>query len=605
MKLRIGKNGKYLNLFPDTSLQLDIISPVYFGDRSPGFLPNVKAYSFTIPNDAHNRALLDRPELLDNPKDLLVEEGWQVSYNGYIILSGRLEIEDTTRSGSYKVTVIGGIGGNLYDLKEIYLNQLDLGQPNLGEDDNTVLDTITGITQAPDDSDFLFPTVRVAQDAGLETPEFEEGDPEPDPAPTRYKYANRYRGGAHIREEVQYDNPVYSTFIPMLRLRRVIENALSQVSYQMAGVFTSHEHAEELSHLILFNTRTLDQDESLTPPTEYEDISLKTDVDLNLHVPEVKCNDLIREVCNTFCWAPFVDPLSQVVTLTPMKDILRNQSFRDWTAKVFPEYVKSRKLRDIPVSFQYEHTSDDEYAELVDTDQHRFVTKVYATYAEADADLTNDDRGAIVYIEAYNEYYEFRGLITRPSGTVPLLVGLGKNLGYINDQQEPVFIPDTDSLLMWTESNAEAGWSGYSFPGVECLPVFYGSLITPWYEDGEQIDKIVLLFYRGLQLDGDDELYPLASSGSYNYASEQVGNISLHWNGETGIYNVWWKDWHEAILRMRPVTFPTRMDESDLANLDFSKKIRIDKHLYFLKRVQITINANSINTASVEYMQIN
>lgn len=603
MRLKIGKDGKYLNLFPDTSLQLDIISPLYFGDRSPGFLPNVKSYSFTIPNDAHNRSVLNRPELLDNPEDFLVEEGWQVSYSGYIILSGRLEMKDTTRSGAYKVTIIGGIGGNLYDLKEIYLNQLDLSQQHLGEDDNTVLNTITGITQAPDDSDFLFPTVRVAEDAGLETPEFEEGEPEPDPVPTRYKYANRYRGGTHVREEIQYGNPVYSTFIPMLRLRRLIENALSQVGYQMAGVFSSHEHAEELSDLIVFNTRTLDQDDNLSPGTEYEEISLMTEVDLRQHVPELKCNDLIREVCNTFCWAPFVDPLSQVVTLTPMKDILTNQSFLDWTDKVFPEYIKSRKLKDVPVSFQYDHTGDDGYAELVDTDQHRYASKFFQTYDEADANLTIADIGAVVYIEAYNEYYKLLGF--RPPSNIPLLRGLGKNLGYINDQEEPVFIPDTDSLLMWTQSNAEAGWSGFEFPGRESLPVFYGSLITPWYEDGEQIDKIVLLFYRGLQPDGNDELYPLASSSSYNYASEQVGNLSLHWNGESGLYNVWWKAWHEAILRMRPVTYPTRMDERDLANLDFSKKIRIDKHLYFLKRVKITINANSINPASVEYMQIN
>lgn len=603
MRLKICKDGNYLNLYPDTSLQLDITSPVFFGDRPPGFLPNVKAYSFNIPNDAHNRAVLRRPELLDNPQDLLVDEGWQVIYSGNIILSGRIEVEEAPRSGAYKATIIGGIGGNLNILKETYLNQLDLGKATLGQDDAEVLGTITSITQSPGDSDILFPTVRVAEDAGLETPPFEEGDPEPDPVPTRYKYANRYRGGSHIREELQYDKPVYSTFIPMIRLHRLMEQACARAGYQLGGVFSSHEHAEELKNLILFNTRTLDEDINFTPGTDYEDITLMKEVDLSRHLPELKCNDLIREVCNTFCWAPFVDPLSQVLTITPMKEILRDQSHMDWTGKVFPQHVKSRKLRDLPVSFHYDHTRQDGYAEQVATDQHRFATKFFRTWDEAHAELTLDDFPAIVYIESYNEYYRLLGF--RPPSNFAVLRGLGKNLGYINDQQEPAFVPDTDSMLMITKSN-EPNWSGFNALGTECMPAFYGELITPWYDDeGEQVDKAILLFYRGLELDGDGELYPLASSNAYNYDSDQVGELSLHWTGNTGLYNVWWKDWHEAIQRMRPVSFPTRIDARDLANLNFAKKIRIDKHLYFVKRVQITINANSINTASVEYMQIN
>lgn len=605
MKLKVGKDSKWLDLFPNTSIQMDINSPVYFGSRLPGFLPSVKTYSFNVPPTARNRQLLDRPELLDNPGDLLEEEGWQIIFSGLVISIGRLEVEDAPKSGPYKITIIGGIGGNLYGLKKLYISQLQLGTVPLGENTEDVLVAASEVTQNAEDYNYLFPTIRVAQDPAYVTESVEEGEPAPDPEPTLYKYLNRYINGSHVREEEQFGDVVYSSLSPMLRLRYVIEKALESVNYNLRGVFDSDEHAAELSNLVLFNTATLDVLDSipLNGEIKFSNLELRTQIDLRQHIPPVKANDLIREVCNTFCWAPFIDPINKTIRLKPLRDILKG-GYQDWTGKVSPNYKKDRKVENIPLRFAYEHITDDEYAKKSATRyQPRSVYKEYPDFQSARDDLTSDDIGQIVYIESLNEHYEMRGF--RPPSTVPVLQSYGKSLGEINENSEPAFIPNTDSLLMITRSDNFQGVQGYTFSGDEFLPAYYGGLVTPWYEEGKQVDKIILLFYRGLHQDGTGQQYPLAASNSYNWDEERIAELSLLWRGEDGIYNTWWKDWHQAISRMRPVVYATRLDVQDIARLDFSKKIRIDKHLYFLKRVQVTINANSINTAKVEYMQIN
>lgn len=48
--------------------------------------------------------------------------------------------------------------------------------------------------------------------------------------------------------------------------------------------------------------------------------------------------------------------------------------------------------------------------------------------------------------------------------------------------------------------------------------------------------------------------YPLLTNGVYDPNLEaRLWNLSLLWTGEQGLYNVWWKAWHEAIQKMRPI----------------------------------------------------
>lgn len=162
-RLKISKAGNALDLDENTSIQLDMRSPLYFGDRPNDILPNVKAYRFTIPSTPHNRILLNRPELLDNYDDFLAEDGWLIQYDGKLIERGRLEVEEAeNEGGDYEATFIGGIAGKLYDLKETDISEYDYLKADIGngKDDQSVLDHAAFVTENPDSFDYLFPTHR-------------------------------------------------------------------------------------------------------------------------------------------------------------------------------------------------------------------------------------------------------------------------------------------------------------------------------------------------------------------------------------------------------------------------------------------------------------
>ena len=112
-------SDKYLHLEPGTSFQIDMSSPIYFGDSNPSFLPGIKSYKLSVPNDAHNRLILGRPDQLDNPDDFLQEDGWVVKFDGWVLFEGRIEVEDTAKDQDFQITFIGGLAGNLNNLTSI------------------------------------------------------------------------------------------------------------------------------------------------------------------------------------------------------------------------------------------------------------------------------------------------------------------------------------------------------------------------------------------------------------------------------------------------------------------------------------------------------
>lgn len=586
MRLRIGKAGKYLQLQRGSSIQIEMQTPVYFGDRDASVLPGTKSYSFTVPYTDSNRLLLRRPDLLDNPEPFLRELGWQIYFDGWLLFQGRLEVEDTKEGEDFRVTFIGGLAGNFELLKTTYLTDLPLPDVDAGDDEDGVLSYAQQVTELADDYSYVFPTVKVG----------ERGN-------EKYEYINYYTSGQYVRNVSILGENIRSTLVPMLRLKYVLEQAFALAGYSLSGVLSAGPHASELQQLLLWNNRTLDQLTGIPTNEEvsFDDLSLQNTIRLARHLPVVKCNDLVRAICNTFNWAPFINFSSRQVELKAMVDILNNSTYTDFTSRCHPQYIRGKRLEDLPASFQYQHTSSDQYAEdQAPTFRPLPVGKVFQTVQDLQDNITVDDANTIVYIESLNEYFEFLGF--RPPNSTPVLVRKGQDLGTVNERQEPVFEIGADTFLMFTSSKQANGSQTFLFSGRQYLPAAYVDLVSPWYE-GEQTEDVHLLFYRGLQQDADKE-YPLASSTSYNHAEERIGNLSLLLTGEDGLYSTWWKQWHEALQRMRPVTYATRLTAPDIANLDFSRKYRIDKHLYFIRRVQVTISTDDIMPATVEYMQI-
>jgi hypothetical protein len=116
-----------------------------------------------------------------------------------------------------------------------------------------------------------------------------------------------------------------------------------------------------------------------------------------------------------------------------------------------------------------------------------------------------------------------------------------------------------------------------------------------------------LLFYRGLKLDSNDKLYPLASNDVYDFDGSKIAdaNLSLKWDGEYGLYENFWKDyiyWWNERKKLAKVT--KLMSVTDIINLDWSKKYNIEGVNYLLKEISISIKNNQLLPAEIEMYKV-
>jgi hypothetical protein len=609
MRLKIVKDDKSLDLLPTTALQLQLDSPLYFGDRSADLFPGVKAYTITVPATAKNRLLLGRPGQLDNAADFLQEDGWRIYYDDLPILEGRIEVEDGTAQGDINLTFIGGLAGNVSDLKDTFLHLLnyDDDDQDLGETEAEILAAATAITADVAGSPFTFPTIRIS---GLGDPAEDPitvppGDPAGDPR--TYKHLNLYVDDTFVKSGEIGGLQCHGTLSPQLRVKYILEQALKSVGYSLNGIFSSHELADELGDLLLFNVNTLDvQPEQNEEELTFDDLQLGGSFKLKNFLPQVTAAKLLRELCNIFCLAPILDTAQRRLILQDHAPLIDAAPAADWSKKVDPIYRRSRALEDIPQAFQYSHTTDDDYAaERAKQWPGVAIDHSFENYQEAEDVLTLDDLGTLkyIYIRSLNEF--FTSSIYWRAGQKNLgLTRRGKDLGLVNENKTPLFTPGADTLHMITKNENPGRNYVLNGLGPEFVPVYYGEVITP-LQSGKQLKNIIFLIYRGLQERKDGHLYPLASSSRYRWDESAIGELSLLWEGTDELYGRWWEKWIEALRLMRPVNYATRLSATDLAALDWRKVVRIDKHRYFIKRIQVTLRTDRILPASVEYMQIN
>lgn len=589
MRLQIqNQSGHRLQLLSNTSLQLTLESPVWFGDRRPDVLATVKTYSFTVPNTAHNRLLLDRPDLLDNPNTLLVQDGWSIHYDEWLLFTGRIEVEDTEKDSDFRITFVGGLAGSLAALRDKPLSTIFAD--DVREIGNALTHAKTVLTN-PLSFDYVFPTIRTAPETTLD----DATNPE------QYEFVNKYDGTNFVTDA---GSDRAASIIPMFRVHRILRTLLGEAGMQLTGEFDAGEFALELRNLILFNNVTLDRLASV--PSEgdpaFTDVALGDSIRVAEHLPEMPAGELLKQIASTLGMAIFLDAGTRQVNMKFQKNLLTGTAV-NWTSKVDPLFIRQRPVEYIPTRFAYDHPSDDLYPERWPLRLNgRPVAFRFTTYAAAEAGLSASDVGSVVYVESYHQYFELRGFV----GGVPQLATLGKRLGIANEDAPFAYPIETGTLYMATPTERDGIPVLHPFvSGQEFLPAWYGALASPWLK-GDKLNSLLLLFWRGVQFDPTTSLtYPLAAANSYSLPELRVGNLSLYFEGEDSIYEKLHAPWIRAIERMQRVRYATRLTATDLATLDFSKQVQIDQHRYLLKTVQVTLTPDTISTSIIEYMQLN
>jgi hypothetical protein len=127
--------------------------------------------------------------------------------------------------------------------------------------------------------------------------------------------------------------------------------------------------------------------------------------------------------------------------------------------------------------------------------------------------------------------------------------------------------------------------------------------------DFDQADKrcghLRFLFHRGLQPDSNGALYPLATSGTVNFAGQSVGKYALEWDGQQGLYQQWHKPWLDfrANARTEERTMPLELGE--FLALDPTRKDLVLGLKFLWESISINVGGTqTLEDASITYHQI-
>jgi len=320
-------------------------------------------------------------------------------------------------------------------------------------------------------------------------------------------------------------------------------------------------------------------------------------------------------VCNLFCLAPILDTAGRRLLLIACRDLLDGTIRANWTSKVDPFYKRGKQLEELPDEFRYADPDEAYSSSRARKIRLSQVDYSFESEAAADAALTDTDEGLYIYIAELAEFFK---TYTNTEGAFVSLqcASIGKDLGVIGEGGEVTYLPTATTLYPITRTeydglgygvrlDLDEGATPPDNQGPRICSAYYADMQTPLH-DGDVLDTPIFLIWRGLtDIREEGAQVPYAGAAAYDYHGNLFGDMSLLWTGETGLYAVWWERWITALRAMRVVNYAIRLNASDLANLDWTAKIRIDRHAYFVKRVQVTLTTDDILPATIELMQIN
>jgi hypothetical protein len=120
------------------------------------------------------------------------------------------------------------------------------------------------------------------------------------------------------------------------------------------------------------------------------------------------------------------------------------------------------------------------------------------------------------------------------------------------------------------------------------------------------------LIYRGWQdclvkLTSESEFvtaeYPFASSHNYDLAGNKIGDYSLAWNAEDGVYEKFWKRWLNFLKNSSPVMMEFDLSIIELMEMDLTRKKLINGVEYFIDELEFEVN-QTISTARAKMYPI-
>lgn len=611
-------NNKNLVIKKNTSIRITWKNPACFFEEIPGN----NAIGITIPVEENNRTILGFPERMEKLRTKNDKEfpGFEIRYNGYLLLAGTLIIQSATKNEytGWVRSSIGDIGKKhrekfIYDIyafseEKTFINKSDY---------DPILD------------EYGCPEIRNSgffKDKG-KTDTFYKSIPNPEYFPgsgreetlqepierTIWSEAFRRTSGYTVNDK-KTDNTINITpstssssadenmkmrvVSPMLFLNYVLKTLYKDVGFYIENNAIADN--EDLKKLIIYNNfditnidfnvnfgdwktdiwndgqHTSAISEKITEFIRNYEATFQYK---NL-IPKIKLKDFqlgIQNLINVF-----VFPKSGgKVDIIDREQILKDSSI-DIEKYMIGEWQLGEK-KEVTLKFSFSHDSDDNFFQerWEDIDDRRFSEKEAVNTWEELKAVNSPEIGEIRYVKKENLYAEYGWLIyetinpaTEKSIQIDYLgwkhFSIGFQNAYYNKGMEKEEEISTAFSTVFGEDISEVDQKG----NIKSL-LFYYSSFTPR-----------LLFYLG-----------------NNTAKYETENISLDWKKEkTGLLATRWALWSRFWSERQPVegeaNFSLNMLDFVIRNL--YKKFRSREGEFIIEEIECEFSNDQIGTTTIK-----
>jgi hypothetical protein len=528
-----------LDLSDDFSVSLNLKSPLFndVGDYS---------FPFKVPATARNMAILGWKNRIASSNSIYETYDGSIRWNGIVLYTGQIRIKSASDK-SFEGTLYINKGNFNYEVKDLFLNRIDLGLKEFASD-NQAMDYFNwSLTRFYPELDFSMPQI-----ANLDF-----FDPQATNAELQAYNLIFPDGKLH---KTTSDGTHRTILIPFLYLKYVLNKLADSFGYRLQDEFFTS--CTELSRLVIYHSVNLNEVLFGLQQLYY-----------CRFVPNVKVSEFIAGLEKWFNCSFHADSRQRVIRIVSNRDVLMHSDLVDFSSNVLSI---SQEIPDQVTGFRF----------LLGPDSG---DKVYQAQLDSEKGITDYIRGAVGSFSEIPPYpFTWLGDIYYVADTNSWWqLGVNPITFLVEWMQLPGGPVLTDKFFYKYGDDKDKFETIFSSLSDKFGVVSCGNLGT----DKEKITP--RLFWVGI-------------AGGWGTPSQLRGmawdsNFSLRYPGANGLFSLYWKDWADWIIGSRKnVKIEKQMDFIELKDLDFTKRYRVNGINYLVSEVSVTLTRSSIKSAQIK-----
>jgi hypothetical protein len=548
--------GQNLDLYENTTLSIEMNSTLYFGE-DVDVMPGSFAFPFQVPLSPKNNELLNYPHTYDNSDFFAQNESCEVYFEENLLLKGFLSVKEATNHKAKIEIIFNPFKG----IKDMPLNELDMGRFNFPTDQQAAWDFMTDTAYNPDNHIFVYvPTVNkwLEQNGYI----YEPSHPD---IRNRFQFLNFGLGG----NKPTATFGILDIITPYLKLSYIVKKIFENIKMDAALDFFENK---ELDNLLLYSEFDIN-----TPSL------LPKNFDLKNLVTSTPVGTWLKVVFRRFNCGFFYDTLFSSVSIKSFNQVLTQSEIINFTEKASSEYAINRKITGLK---KIKNTPN----KLRKFDPTKITTVSVTNYNQIPTNSTH------IYTIGQESYL---GIVNSNTKKITASTDLSNEILIdlkANKEYESAIETADTYYLRFGNGLLQEHWLGIDF-----------------FNDNK---KNIIIPYRGVMKYGNSEFpsadpnlirpdgKPVRIGNENGTILPQLAKISHRWEGDNGLYATFWQKAIELINSTKEQKIKILLSVEDFINFRFDKRIMIHNQLFLVKKINLQLTNKGISPCDFELINV-